>query len=62
MKINMEVYTMKQSNGETVDQFLRRLEDKTYKCKINPDTQVQIALNGMDRTIASAISTHVSNT
>ena len=62
MEINMDVYTMKQTNGETVDQFLRRLEAETYKCKINNDTQVQIALNGMDRTIASAISTHAPKT
>ena len=62
MEINMDVYSMKQTNGETVDQFLRRLEAETYKCKINNDTQVQIALNGMDRTIASAISTHAPKT
>ena len=58
MKIIMDVYTMEQTNGETVDQFLRRLEAETYKFKINNDTKVQIALNGMDRTIASAISIH----
>ena len=31
IEVNMDVYTMKQSDGDTVDQFLRGLEAKTYK-------------------------------
>ena len=32
IEVNMDVYTTKQSNGDTVDQFLRGLEAQTYKC------------------------------
>lgn len=56
--MNMQVYTMKQKVGESVNSFLRRLKAETFKTKINDNIQAQIALNGMDKTIASAISTH----
>ena len=60
----MNIYSLKQKAGESVDDFLRRLEGGTYKTKVNDDIQVQIALNGMERTmgIASAISTHALKT
>lgn len=57
-EMNMQVYKMKQKVGESVSSFLRRLEAETFKTKINDNIQVQIALNGMDKTIASAISIH----
>ena len=60
--INLDIYSMRQKNGEKVGEFLRRLEGETYKCKLSNDIQVQIALKGMDRTIASAISTHAPTT
>lgn len=56
--INMNVYSMKQMAGESAEDFLRRLETETYKYNISSEIQVQIALNGMDRAIGSAISTH----
>ena len=58
----MTVYSMKQTLGESVGEFLQRLEGETYKTKISDELQVQIALNGMDRTMASAISTHAPKT
>ena len=57
-EMNMQVYTLKQKVGKSVNNFLRRLEAETFKTKISDSIQVQIALNGMDKTIASAISTH----
>ena len=60
--VNMNVYSMKQNLGESVGEFLQRLEGETYKTKISNELQVQIALNGMERTIASAISTHAPKT
>lgn len=60
--INMNVYSMKQQAGESVEDFLRRLEGETFKSNISDDIQVQIALHGMDRTISSAISTHAPKT
>ena len=57
-EMNMQVYTLKQKEGESVNNFLRRLEAETFKTKISDSIQVQIALNWMDKTIASAISTH----
>ena len=61
-QINMNVYSMTQQPGESVEDFLRRFECETFKTKINSEIQVQIALNGMDRTIGSAISTHAPKT
>ena len=61
--VNMNVYSiMKQKLGESVREFLQILEGETYKTKISDELQVQIALNGMDRTITSAISTHAPKT
>lgn len=56
--INMNIYSLRQEVGETVETFLCRLEKETFTNKIPVDIQVQIALNGMDRTVGSAISTH----
>ena len=60
--VNMSVYAMKQSAGESVEDFLHRLEAETFKTNISHEIQVQIALNGMDRAIGSAISTHAPKT
>ena len=61
-RVNMAVYTMRQELGESVEDFLYRLEKETFKQQITQDIQVQIALNGMDRAIGSAISTHAPKT
>ncbi|MCG8046955.1 MAG: hypothetical protein N0E48_15190 [Candidatus Thiodiazotropha endolucinida] len=60
--VDMSVYSMKQQVGESVEDFLSRLEAETYTSNINSEIQVQIALHGMDRTISSAISTHAPKT
>ena len=60
--VDLCIYSMVQKVGETVGEFLQRLECETYKNKVSDDLQVQIALKGMDRTIASAISTHEPKT
>ena len=58
--LNMNIYSMKQENCESAQDFLRRLECEVLKSgnKVSSEVQVQIALNGMDRAIGSAISTH----
>ena len=61
-RVNMAVYTMRQELGESVEDFLHRLEKETFKQQITQDIQVQIALNGMDHAIGSAISTHAPKT
>ena len=49
---------MKQNRCESTQDFLRRLEGEIIKtsAKVSDDVQTQIALNGMDRAIGSAIS------
>ena len=58
--MDMSIYTMKQNKCESTQDFLRRLEGEILKssAKVSGDVQTQIALNGMDRAIGSAISTH----
>lgn len=60
--VNMGVYTLKQSVGESANDFLRRVESECFKNKITEEVQVQIALHGLDRTLSSAISTHAPKT
>ena len=60
--INMSIYCMRQKSGESVEDFLCRLECETFKTGISENIQVQIALNGMDRAIGTALSTHVPKT
>ena len=56
----MNIYSMKQENCESAQDFLHRLECEILKPwnKVSCDVQVQIALNCMYRAIGSAISTH----
>ena len=61
-QVNMAVYTMRQELGESVEDFLHRLEKETFKQQITQDIQVQIALNGMDHAIGSAIITYAPKT
>ena len=58
VQVNLDVYSMRQSPHESVDTFLNRLEAETLRCSVPNNVQVQIALNGMDRSIGAAISTH----
>ena len=58
---NLEVYTMRQSPGETTEQFLNRLEQATYTQRIPDQLQVQIALKGMESAIAN-LSVHAPPT
>jgi hypothetical protein len=58
VQINLDVYTMKQIPTESVDNSLNRLEAETLKYSVPQNLQVQIALNGMDRLLRAAISTH----
>lgn len=52
------MYNLKQLAYETVDAFLDRLEAQTLQGHIPERVQVQIALNGMERSLGTAISTH----
>ena len=61
-RANMAVYTMMRELGESVEDFLHRLEKETFKQQITQNFQVQITLIGMDRAIGSAISTHAPKT
>ena len=42
---------MCQTTGESVEDFLRRLENETFKSKVPVDIQVQMALKRMDIAI-----------
>ena len=59
---NLDVYTMRQSPGETSEQFLNRLEQATYTQRIPDQLQVQIALKGMGSAIANSLSVHAPPT
>ena len=59
--VDINLFSMRQSPGETVENFLDRLEIASYKYKVDQKLQVQIALSGMDANISTALSTHAPN-
>lgn len=59
---SLDIYTMKQSPGETLNQFLNRLEQATYINNIPENVQVQIALKGMEGMVGQAMGAHAPKT
>jgi len=56
--VDLSVYNTRQFVGESVLDFLHRLENMCLKHTVSDEIQAQIALNGMNRAMGSAISTH----
>ena len=57
----MDVYTMRQA-GRVSAGLPSQTRERNIQTTNNPDIEVQIALNGMDRAIGSAISTQAPKT
>ena len=53
---------MKQKSEENINDFLNRLEKEAFRQDLGQNIIVQIALNGIDKAVGCAISTHGSQT
>ena len=56
--IKMEVFKMKQLDIETINDFIHRVEKETQKLNFPDQLKVQIAVDGLEPSIRSAISSH----
>lgn len=53
---------MRQTGSESVEDFLSMFEMQTFKSKLADELHVQIAWNGLNQSISSAISINASKT
>ena len=56
--VDMAIFSLKQMTSETITEFLNRLEKEAFKQDLGQNIIVQIALNGLDKAVGCAISTH----
>ena len=56
--VDMAIFSLKQMTSETITEFLNRLEKEAFKQDLGQNMIVQIALNGLDKAVGCAISTH----
>ena len=56
--VDMTIFSMKQQTGESINDFLNRLEKEAFKQELGQNIIVQIALNGLEQAVGCAISTH----
>lgn len=57
-RIKLETLKMKKLDLESVNGFIYRVEKETHKLKFPEELKVQIALDGLEPSIKSAISSH----
>ena len=56
--VDMSIFSMKQKSEENINDFLNRLEKEAFRQDLGQNIVVQIVLNGIDKAVGCAISTH----
>ena len=57
-RIKIDIFSMKKMDNESNSDFVHRVDKKTLKLKIPKELWVQIAVDGLEPSVRSAISSH----